>query len=120
MKQVTVPGGEPPVDVPLPPVERHAGALKALVRLRDDAAAEVDGLLTIVDQQRAPILVGADVWFQNSELAGMPVLQMRGDSMGETLRDGDFVLVEAGHTDVSQGGIFAIVENDSVIITRPR
>ena len=39
-------------DLPLPRAEEHAGALKALVRLRDEAAAEVDGRLTIVDQQR--------------------------------------------------------------------
>jgi phage repressor protein C with HTH and peptisase S24 domain len=49
----------------------------------------------------------------------MPVVQMRGDSMGDTLGDGDFVIVETGHTDVAQGGIFAVLEdNESVIITQ--
>jgi phage repressor protein C with HTH and peptisase S24 domain len=49
----------------------------------------------------------------------MPVVQMRGDSMGDTLPDGDFVLVETDHTDVAEGGIFAVLEdNESVIITQ--
>jgi hypothetical protein len=111
MKHLSPPASEALDDLPLPTAEQHAGALKALARLRDEATAEVE-------QHRLPILVEANVWLQNSELAGMPVVRMRGDSMGDALRDGDFVLVETDNTDVADGGIFAIAENGSVFITQ--
>jgi hypothetical protein len=111
VKHLSPPASEALDDLPLPSAEQHAGALNALVRLRDEATAKVE-------QHRLPILVEANLWLQNSELAGMPVVRMRGDSMGDTLRDGDFALVEVGHTDVADGGVFAIAQNGSVIITQ--
>jgi phage repressor protein C with HTH and peptisase S24 domain len=66
---------------------------------------------------RLPVLVADDVYFQDSELAGMPVVRMRGDSMGKTLRDGDFAIIDTTQTEVAQGGIFALLDdNDSTII----
>jgi hypothetical protein len=107
VKHLSLPASEALDDLPLPPAEQHAGALQALARLHDEAVADA-----------TPLLVEADLWLQTSELAGMPVIRMRGDSMGDTLRDGDFVLVETDNTDVADGGIFAITENGSVIITQ--
>jgi phage repressor protein C with HTH and peptisase S24 domain len=44
---------------------------------------------------------------------------MRGDSMGDSIRDGDFVIVETDDTDVADGGIFAVLDDTaSVIITQ--
>jgi hypothetical protein len=131
MKRVPPPTSELLVDLPLPLSDRYAGTITALASLRDEAEAQVDRLLaspdetdddsaaiTTVAQQQSINLIAADAWLQNSELAGMPVVQMRGDSMGATFRDGDFVLVETDDTDVAYGGIFAILENQSVIITQ--
>jgi Peptidase S24-like len=112
MKPVAVPSGEPLVELSLPSVEQCAGAIKALARIREEAAA------TIIEH-RAPInLVGADVWFQNSEFAGMPVMQMRGDSMGNAIRDGDFVLLDTDDTDVSEAGIFALLDDSGSLIIK--
>jgi hypothetical protein len=52
-----------------------------------------------------PVLVAADVYFQDSELAGMSVVRMRGDSMGEALRDGDFAIVDTTQTEVAPAAI---------------
>lgn len=72
-------------------------------------------------KEQLPVLVAADVYFQDSELAGMPVVKMRGDSMGDTLRSGDFAIIDTTQTDVSQGDIYAVLEAEggcSVIITQ--
>ena len=50
MKHVPPPAGEPLVDVPLPPPEQHAKVLKALARLRKEAADEVEKLLAFLDE----------------------------------------------------------------------
>lgn len=50
MKHVTPPAGEPLVDDPLRPTECVADALKTLARLRREAAAEVERLLTFLDE----------------------------------------------------------------------
>jgi hypothetical protein len=50
MKHVPPPAGASPVDVPAPPAEQHADAIKALARLRREAAAEVERLLTFLDE----------------------------------------------------------------------
>jgi hypothetical protein len=64
-----------------------------------------------------PILVEANLWLQTSELAGMPVVQIRCDSMEPALRSADYVLLDTDDTDVSPGGIFALLdENGSLII----
>jgi SOS-response transcriptional repressor LexA len=69
------------------------------------------------DQELLPVLVAADVYFPDSELAGMPVVRMRGDSMGEAIRDGDFAIIDTTQTEIAQGGIFALFDdNDSMII----
>jgi hypothetical protein len=113
MKPVVVPSGEPLVDVSLPSVEQCASAWIAPARLRHEAAA------TIIEHHCVPInLVGADVWFQNSEFAGMPVMQMRGDSMGSSIRDGDFVLLDTDDTDVSEAGIFALLDDSASLIIK--
>jgi phage repressor protein C with HTH and peptisase S24 domain len=68
-------------------------------------------------KEHLAVLVAADVYFKDSELAGMPVVRMRGDSMGKTLRDGDFAIIDTTQTEVAQGGIFALLDdNDSTII----
>ena len=35
---------------------------------------------------------------------------MRGDSMEDTLRSGDFAVIDTAQTDVSQGGIFVVLD----------
>jgi phage repressor protein C with HTH and peptisase S24 domain len=69
------------------------------------------------DREQLPVLIAADVLFQDSEFADMPVVRMRGDSMGDTLRSGDFAIIDTTQTDVSQGGMYALLDDtDSVII----
>jgi SOS-response transcriptional repressor LexA len=105
VKHLSLPASEALDDL-LPPAEQHAGALQALARLHDEAVADA-----------VPILVEANLWLQTSELAGMPVVQIRGDSMEPALRNGDHVLLDTDDTDVSPGGIFALLdENGSLII----
>jgi hypothetical protein len=41
------------------------------------------------------------------------VVRMRGDSMGETLRSGDFVVIDQADTNVGQPGIFAVLDLES-------
>jgi hypothetical protein len=102
MKPVTVPSGEPLVDVSLPSVEQCAGALKTLARLRDEAAAMV------VEHQGVPInLVAADIWFQDPELAGLAVVRV--------LQVGDCALIDTRDTHVD-AGIFAVLYVKSVTI----
>jgi phage repressor protein C with HTH and peptisase S24 domain len=50
------------------------------------------------------VLIAADFEFE-----GMPVVRMRGDSMEDTLRSGDFAVVDTAQTDVSMGGIFVVL-----------
>ncbi len=70
-----------------------------------------------MQDDQMPVLVTADVYFQDPELAGMPVVRMRGDSMGKTLRDGDFAIIDTTQTNVDQGGLFALLDdNDKMII----
>jgi phage repressor protein C with HTH and peptisase S24 domain len=80
--------------------------------------AKADHILKVAaDREQLPVLVAADVWFQDPELAGMPVVRMRGDTMGDVLRDGDFAIIDITQTEVAQGGIFALLDdNDSMII----
>jgi phage repressor protein C with HTH and peptisase S24 domain len=60
------------------------------------------------DREQLPVLVAADTYFQDTEFAGMPMLRIRGDVMGDTLRSGDFAIIDTTDTDVSQGGIYAV------------
>jgi phage repressor protein C with HTH and peptisase S24 domain len=46
------------------------------------------------------------------------ILPIRGDSMAETLFDGDRVIIDLDDTDVSQGGIFALVDDDGTVIVK--
>jgi phage repressor protein C with HTH and peptisase S24 domain len=67
-------------------------------------------------KEQLPVLVAADVYFQDSELGGMPVVRMRGDSMSEALRDGDFAIIDTTQTEVAQGGIFALLDDVAKLI----
>jgi phage repressor protein C with HTH and peptisase S24 domain len=51
------------------------------------------------------VLIAADFEFE-----GMPVVRMRGDTMEDTLRSGDFAVIDTEQTDVSQGGIFVVLD----------
>jgi phage repressor protein C with HTH and peptisase S24 domain len=70
----------------------------------------------ITDRECAPPinLVAADVFFgfRDPELAGLAVVRMRSDSMGDTLRRGDYALIDTGQTEVAGGGVFAILVED--------
>lgn len=46
------------------------------------------------------------------------VLPIRGDSMIGALYDGDRAIVDLDDTDVSQGGIFALVDDDGAVIVK--
>jgi phage repressor protein C with HTH and peptisase S24 domain len=59
--------------------------------------------IKIIEEQ-LPVLVAADFEFD-----GMPVVRMRGDSMEDTLRSGDFAVIDTAQTDVSMGGIFVVL-----------
>jgi phage repressor protein C with HTH and peptisase S24 domain len=67
---------------------------------------------------RQPVLHAADIFFQESEFAGMVVVPMRGDSMGDTIRIGDFAVIDTAQTDVGRAGVFAFLENGSVVIAQ--
>jgi phage repressor protein C with HTH and peptisase S24 domain len=68
------------------------------------------------DREQPPVLLAADVLFQDSEFGDMPVVRMRGDSMGDVLRSGDFAIIDTTQTDVSQGGIFALLDDNASVI----
>jgi phage repressor protein C with HTH and peptisase S24 domain len=69
---------------------------------------------TAIVERQSPLinLVGADIWFDDPELAGLAVWQIRGDSMSDTLRRGDFVLIDTEQTKIGGGGIFAVLRED--------
>jgi hypothetical protein len=71
---------------------------------------------TTVAQQRPSVnLMAADIWFQDPEFAGLAVWQMKHDGMGDTLRCGDYALIDTKQTIVAGGGIFAILRDDGSI-----
>jgi phage repressor protein C with HTH and peptisase S24 domain len=75
--------------------------------------------IAIIDQEcaiRSILLVAADIWFPDPELAGLAVVRMRGDSMGDTLRNGDFALIDTQQTEIGCGGVFGVLDNGSVTI----
>jgi phage repressor protein C with HTH and peptisase S24 domain len=55
--------------------------------------------------EQTSVLIAADFEFE-----GMPVVRMRGDSMEDTLRSGDFAVIDTAQTDVSMGGIFVVLD----------
>lgn len=91
MKPVSPPLGGSIVEVLPPEAPRHNDELTKLARLHDEAAAQLSGVL---------------------------VLRLRGDSMAPTFQSGEFALVDAGDTDISSGGVFAVAESGSVIVTQ--
>ena len=44
------------------------------------------------------------------------MLPVRGDSMEEALFDGDRAIIDLDYTDVSQGGIFALLDDNAKLI----
>jgi len=46
------------------------------------------------------------------------ILAIRGDSMVDTLYDGDRAIIDLDDTDVSQGGVFALVDDDGTVIVK--
>jgi phage repressor protein C with HTH and peptisase S24 domain len=62
-------------------------------------------------KEQPPVLIAADFEFE-----GMPVVRMRGDSMEDTLRSGDFAVIDTAQTDVSMGGIFALLDERAKLI----
>lgn len=64
--------------------------------------------IAIIEEQPAPVLIAADFEFE-----GMPVVRMRGDSMGDTLRDGDYVVIDQTDTHIGPPGIFAAWDLES-------
>jgi hypothetical protein len=46
------------------------------------------------------------------------ILPIRGDSMTDALFDGDRAIIDLDDTDVSQGGIFALVDDDGTVIVK--
>jgi hypothetical protein len=50
MKHVPRPAGEPLIDAPLPPTEQYTSAPQALAWLRTEAAAEIERLLSFLDE----------------------------------------------------------------------
>ena len=58
----------------------------------------------VADREQPPVRIAADFEFE-----GMPVVRMRGDSMEDMLRSGDFAVIDTAQTDVSMGGIFVVL-----------
>jgi hypothetical protein len=46
------------------------------------------------------------------------IVQIRGDSMIDALYDGDRAIIDLDDTDVGQGGIFALVDDDGAVIVK--
>jgi phage repressor protein C with HTH and peptisase S24 domain len=63
-----------------------------------------DDPIGAADREQPPVLIAADFEFE-----GMPVVRMRGDSMEDTLRSGDFAVIDTAQTNVSQGGVFVVL-----------
>ena len=66
--------------------------------------------------KQLPVLLAADVLFRDSEFGDMPVVRMRGDSMGDALRSGDFAIIDTEQSDFSQGVIFALLDDSASVI----
>jgi phage repressor protein C with HTH and peptisase S24 domain len=76
------------------------------------------GKIAIVEQQSSPNLVAAEVYFgfQDSDLAGLAVKQMRSDAMVPILKSGDYALIDTRDTNVGAGTFAVLLDNKSVVI----
>ena len=104
--------------------KRRRDARKEFASMKPQAkvtARRHGGELAIAEQQSPPInLVAADAHFgfQDSDLASLAVVLMRGDFMAPILLDGDYALVDTKQTELDIGGIFAALYEQSVVLMR--
>jgi len=89
---------------------------------RYDAAMSA-GPGSIIDPQAEPIghhLIEAQ-WLRSvtrSSPSRLAVLRVDGDSMEDTLRDGDWVLIDRGETRANRNGVFALQVGDATWVKR--
>jgi len=105
--------------VVIPEIDVRAGGSYAGGFGQEEADTDAAGNTVSRDVVRAEWGIPAP--FLRDELHVRPgrvhILPIRGDSMVDTLFDGDRAVIDLDDTDVSQGGIFALVDdNGSVII----
>lgn len=109
---------DPAVDVP--EIDVHAGANYAGGYTDEERTVDEHGNSVAADGVRAtwgipaPFLRGG----LNVRPGRVHILPVKGDSMTETLFDGDRVMVDLDDTDVSQGGIFALVDDVGSLIIK--
>jgi len=109
---------EPEPNIMVPELEIRAGAAYggglASEELVDEAG---DGTSEVV---RASW--GIPSPFLRQELGIRPgrvhILPVRGDSMTDTLYDGDRAIIDLDDTDISQGGIFALIDDSGSLIIK--
>lgn len=103
----------------VPEIEVRAGASYAGGFSQEENTSDDHGNTVSSDVTRA--YWGIPLPFLRDELRVRPgrahILSVRGDSMNDALFDGDRAIINLDDTDVSQGGIFALLDdNGSVII----
>lgn len=103
----------------VPEMEVRGGAAYGGGITQEESTVDEYGNLVSTDAIRARW--GIPLPFLREELQVRPgranILPIRGDSMNDALYDGDRVLIDLDDTDIAQGGIFALIDdNGSVII----
>lgn len=104
----------------VPELEVRAGAGYGGGFSQEEATIDENG--NSVSQDVIRFRWGLPTPFLREELRIRPgrasILPIRGDSMRDALFDGDRAIVNLDDTDVSQGGIFALVDDDGALIIK--
>lgn len=104
----------------VPEIDVRAGASYAGGFNQEENTIDESGNSISADVARA--FWGIPVSFLRDELRARPgkvhILPVRGDSMNDALFDGDRAIINLDDTDVSQGGIFALLDDNSSVIIK--
>lgn len=105
---------------PIPEIDVRAGGGYGGGFAQEEAFVDERGVATIRDSVRARW--GIPVPFLREELRARPdrvhIIPVRGDSMNDALFDGDRAIIDLDDTDISQGGIFALVDDLGSLIVK--
>jgi hypothetical protein len=117
LRQFDEDSGSPAVDIP--EIDVRAGASYAGGLSQEEPSPEDEGT---IDRRSVRAHWGIPVPFLRDELHLQPgrvhILPVRGDSMVDSLFDGDRVIVDLNDTDISQGGIFALLDDIGSLIIK--
>ena len=112
--------GDISAQVSVPEYDIRAGAAYGGGLPSEQYAEGADGVSVLVEGAR--LSWGLPRPFLQDELRIQPgrahILPIRGDSMVDALHDGDRAIIDLDDIDVSQGGIFAIRDDNSSIIIK--